>query len=45
MKRVYVNEEWCLIPLRSLDFDLLAETATSAAFSSDIRRKKFGGMV
>ena len=33
------------IPLEGLDFDLLSEAATSAAFSPDIRRKKFGGMV
>ena len=33
------------IPLEQLDFDLLSKTATSAAFSSDIRRKKFGGRV
>ena len=38
MKRVYVNEEWCL-------FDMLQKVATSVAFSPENRRKKFGGVV
>lgn len=32
-------------PLSSVNFDLLKSKATTAAFSSDIRRKKFGGVV
>ena len=32
-------------PLDTIDFDLLKKVATSAAFSSEVRRKKFGGVV
>lgn len=32
-------------PLTSVDFDLLKKHATTFAFSSEIRRKKFGGVV
>ena len=32
-------------PLFSVNFDLLKRKATTAAFSSDIRRKKFGSVV
>lgn len=32
-------------PLSSVDFDLMKKAATTAVFSSDIRRKKFGGVV
>lgn len=32
-------------PLSSVNFDLLKSKATTAAFFSDIRRKKFGGVV
>ena len=32
-------------PLSGLDFDMLRRTATTAAFSPEIRRKKFGGVV
>ncbi len=33
------------IPLSSVDFEILKKTATTAAFSPEIRRKKFGGVV
>lgn len=33
------------IPLDTINFELLKKTATSAAFSSETRRKKFGGIV
>lgn len=33
------------IPLNTIDFELLKKQATSAAFSPEIRRKKFGGVV
>ena len=33
------------VPLNTLDFDLLKKVVTSAAFSPEIRRKKFGGVV
>ena len=33
------------IPLSSVNFDLLKKAATTAAFSQDVRRKKFGGVV
>ena len=90
MKRVYVNEEWCLgchlceyncafansgmsdmatalkgfiligkteragiytslirekTPLDTVDFETLKKVATTAAFSLENRRKKFGGVV
>ena len=32
-------------PLSSIDFEILKKTATTAAFSPEIRRKKFGGVV
>ncbi len=32
-------------PLSSVNFELLKKTATTAAFSPEIRRKKFGGVV
>lgn len=32
-------------PLETVDFDLLTENASFMAFSSEIRRKKFGGVV
>ncbi|MBP5313348.1 MAG: hypothetical protein J6Y65_00210, partial [Eggerthellaceae bacterium] len=32
------------IPLSSVDFELMKKAATTAAFSADIRKKKFGGM-
>lgn len=32
-------------PLSSVNFDLMKKAATTAAFSSDMRRKKFGGLV
>ncbi len=32
-------------PLSSLNFEILKQSATTAAFSPDLRRKKFGGMV
>ena len=32
-------------PLSSLNFDLLKKSATTAAFSAEMRRKKFGGVV
>ena len=32
-------------PLSSVDFDLMKKTATTAAFSADVRGKKFGGVV
>ena len=32
-------------PLSSLNFEILKKSATTAAFSSEIRRKKFGGVV
>ena len=32
-------------PLSSVDFETMKHTATTAAFSSDARRKKFGGVV
>lgn len=32
-------------PLSSVDFDMMKRGATTAAFSSEIRRKKFGGAV
>ncbi len=32
-------------PLDTIDFETLKKVATSAAFSSEIRRKKFGGVV
>lgn len=32
-------------PLSSVNFDLMKNAATNAAFSSEIRRKKFGGVV
>jgi NAD(P)H-nitrite reductase large subunit len=32
-------------PLDTIDFNLLKKIATSAAFSPEIRRKKFGGVV
>lgn len=32
-------------PLDSLDFEMLKKVASSAVFSSEIRRKKFGGVV
>ncbi len=32
-------------PLSSLNFELLKKSATTAAFSEDMRRKKFGGVV
>lgn len=32
-------------PLSEIDFDLLMKISTSAVFSSEIRRKKFGGVV
>lgn len=32
-------------PLSSVNFDLMKKTATTAAFSSEMRRKKFGGVV
>ena len=33
------------IPLDMIDFDTMKKVATSVAFSSEIRRKKFGGVV
>ena len=33
------------IPLSSVDFDLMKQGATTAAFSEAERRKKFGGVV
>ena len=33
------------VPLSSLDFEKLKKAATTAAFSQEMRRKKFGGMV
>ena len=33
------------VPLSSLDFERLKTAATTAAFSQEMRRKKFGGMV
>lgn len=33
------------VPLDTLDFELLKSTATTAAFSPELRRKKFGGVV
>ena len=33
------------VPLDTVDFDLLQQTATTAAFSADVRRQKFGGAV
>ena len=33
------------IPLDSVDFEMMKKAATTAAFSRDIRRKKFGGVV
>ncbi len=33
------------VPLASIDFDRMKRGATTAAFSSEIRRKKFGGVV
>ena len=32
-------------PLSSINFDVMKKTATTAAFSPEIRRNKFGGMV
>ena len=32
-------------PLSSVNFELMKRTATTAAFSAEARRKKFGGMV
>ena len=32
-------------PLSSIDLDRLKKAATTTAFSPDVRRKKFGGMV
>lgn len=32
-------------PLSSVNFELMKQTATTAAFSAEARRKKFGGMV
>lgn len=32
-------------PLESINFELLKKTASTAAFSSEIRKQKFGGMV
>ena len=32
-------------PLDSVNFDILKKTATTAAFSAQTRRKKFGGVV
>jgi NAD(P)H-nitrite reductase large subunit len=32
-------------PLSSVNFELLKQSATTAAFSSEVRRKKFGGVV
>ena len=32
-------------PLSSLNFEMLKKAATTAAFSEDVRRKKFGGVV
>ena len=32
-------------PLETIDFEMLKKVATSAVFSSEIRRKKFGGVV
>ena len=32
-------------PLDSVNFDILKKTATTAAFSAEQRRKKFGGVV
>lgn len=32
-------------PLSSINFELMKQTATTAAFSAEARRKKFGGMV
>ena len=32
-------------PLETIDFEMLKKVATSAAFSSETRRKKFGGVV
>ena len=32
-------------PLSSIDFPLMMQGATTAAFSTDQRRKKFGGVV
>ena len=32
-------------PLSSVNFDLLKQAATTAAFPAEIRRKKFGGVV
>ncbi|MCR4906759.1 MAG: FAD-dependent oxidoreductase [Clostridiales bacterium] len=33
------------VPLDTVDFDLLRQTATTAAFPADVRRQKFGGAV
>ena len=33
------------VPLDTINFDLMKQTATSAAFSPEVRRKKFGGVV
>ncbi len=32
-------------PLSSVNFDVLKKTATTLAFPSGVRRKKFGGVV
>jgi hypothetical protein len=32
-------------PLSSVDFELMKRGATTAAFSPEVRRKKFGGAV